>query len=124
MAKQATTKTGRTIPQATNQGEVQIAPALSKAGPPQNPPIYVNHALFTMTTHEVIIDLYKLSPVPNSNPPKAEAEYVQRIYLPHSLAKGFVTGLANVIGSYEKDNNQQIINNRNPSEDDNVVIWK
>lgn len=113
------------IPPATPlEKEVQISHILKEIGEPENQSLYANHAQFSMTTHEIIIDLFKISPVPGSNPQHVKSEYLQRIFIPHSLGKGFATALANIIDSYERDNNVQVQNNRTPPKEDTIVIWK
>lgn len=124
MARQTGNKSTRNVPSENNPNEFTITTALSKIGPAKNPPEYINHAQFTMTTYEFIMELYKLTPITTNVPPKVEAELIQRVFIPHTLAKGFVTAMANVIDSYEREHNVTLQNNRNPSPDDTLEIWK
>src|SRR4030067_1929474 len=60
--------------------------------------LYANHAQFTVTDKEVNLDFYFVGVSPTAT---IEASFTQRIVIPHALAKGFATGLANAIASYE-----------------------
>src|SRR5215213_10323930 len=67
----------------------------------ETPFIYANHAQFSINPNEVFMDFYNLQPEAN-DPSNVQALFIQRVVLPIGLAKGFATGLSNLIASYEK----------------------
>lgn len=86
--------------------------------PGQN--LYANHAQFVISDKEVLIDLYFVGFSYNA---KVEAVFLQRVVIPHTLAKGFATGLANAIASYESGQGVILPNQRQPLSDDKITIW-
>lgn len=89
---------------------------------PKNPDVYSNYVQFLITQNELFIDLYYISPT-NAFNPTPRAEFTQRIVLPHSLAKGFVTAMANAIDVFEKDTETEIPNKREKVDTENIIIW-
>lgn len=85
--------------------------------------VYANHSQFIVTSSEVFIDLYLVTPIPG-HPAEPHAKFVQRIILPHSSVKGFVTGLANAVAGHEGKADIVIPNRREKAETDTIEIWK
>lgn len=82
--------------------------------------LYANHAQFTVTDKEINLDFYFVGVSPTS---EIEASFIQRIVIPHVLGKGFTTGLANAIASFESGQNIILPNQRQPLPDDKITIW-
>ncbi|MEW6241346.1 MAG: DUF3467 domain-containing protein [Chloroflexota bacterium] len=115
--KPSTTKANRGL-QTVNLGQL-IAGATDQS---TGQFLYANHAQFAVTDKEVYIDLYFVGLSPNSYT-QAEARFLQRVIIPHALAKGFATGLANAVANYETGEGVIFPNQRQPSLDDKVTIW-
>ena len=104
--------------------EISVADIVSKAKMGENPDIYANHAQIMVTNSEIIIDFYKIAPVPEKHGAMpVSAERVQRLLLPHSLGKGLVAALANSIANFQNENNVEFPNNRVPDENDKIKVW-
>lgn len=104
--------------------EISIPELLAKAAQaPENPDLYVNHAQIVITNNEIVVEFYYLSPTNIVTNLQVKATLKQRIILPHALGKGLATALANVIASYEDDNETVLPNNRIKAEDEKIVIW-
>ena len=100
---------------------VSVASLINKAvDKSSGVPLYANHAQFLITDKEICIDLYFMG---LTHQAKAEAVFLQRVVIPLVLGKGFATGLANAIASYESGESVIIENKRPPSSDDKVTIW-
>jgi hypothetical protein len=82
--------------------------------------LYANHAQFVVSDKEVSIDLFFVG---LSHASEVEAVFLQRIVIPHALAKGFATGLANAIASFEAGQGVILPNQRQPFPDDKITIW-
>ena len=102
--------------------EYKISDLMNSAEVLDNPDIYINHARFMVTSSEIVIDLYKISPLQGEDL-TVKSERVQRLFLPHSLGKGFVEGLANAINNFEEDNNVKLINSRARAPRDKIKVW-
>lgn len=84
--------------------------------------IYSNHAQIVMSSNELLIDFYQISPSIGKQS-NAEAKHIQRVILPHSLVKGFVSAIANTIADFEEKMNINLVDNRGYKEDDKLSIW-
>lgn len=85
--------------------------------------LYANHAQLSITPNEIIVDLFVLAPIPGQAE-KPEATLVQRVVIPHGLAKGLATALANLVAGYERETGKLIPFNRTPDPDDVIEIWE
>ena len=85
------------------------------------PSTYANHMQCLITSHEIFLDFYSVTPNPNAD--NIEVKHVQRIILPLDLGKGTATALANVIALYEEDHHTTLPSSRSPQEDDKITIW-
>ena len=102
--------------------EYKISDLMDSAEVLDNPDLYINHARFLVTSSEIVIDLYKISPGQREEL-SVKAEKIQRLILPHSLGKGFVEGLANAINIYEEDNKVKLVNSRVSGPRDKIKVW-
>lgn len=103
--------------------EVNIPDLIRKATDKSGVPIYANHAQFSIGANEINIDLYQLG----NNPiqlGKPQAIFVQRIVIPFSLVKGFVSALANIVKRFERDTGITIENTRPKDSEDILDVWK
>lgn len=85
--------------------------------------LYANHAQLAVTANDMIMDLYILGPTPGY-PDRPEATLVQRVVIPHALAKGLATALANLVAAYERGTGNILPLNRTPDADDTIEIWE
>jgi hypothetical protein len=106
----------------TQTKEIPLTEIFKNANVVDSPDIYANHAQFTITVNEIIIDLYKIFPDHKSKI-GVSSERLQRVFIPHSLGKGFVEGLANAIQNYQDDTGNQLVNNREKTENDKIKVW-
>lgn len=87
--------------------------------------LFANHARFHIGNTEIILDFYRLSPegagIESGN---YKATLLQRVLIPLSLGKGFATGLANAIASFETGTGKSLPLDRPTQETDEIEIWK
>ncbi len=86
------------------------------------PPIYANHAEFSINPHDIVIDFIRIEPT-RSGTGKIQAVLVQRIMIPLGLGKGFATGLANLIAGFESALGVKIPSHRSRMKEDTIEIW-
>ena len=84
----------------------------SKPSQPGFPPVesglYFNHAQVTLSSNELTIDFFYISPKIDSlisgQEKEATVNHIQRFIAPVSMAKGLANAIANVVANYEADN--------------------
>jgi hypothetical protein len=103
-----------------NVREINLAGLIAKVKE-LGPSTYSNHMQCLITSHEIFLDFYSVTPNPNAD--NVEVKHVQRIILPLDLGKGTATALANVIAIYEEDHHITLPSSRSPQEDDKITIW-
>ena len=106
----------------TQSKQVDINQIVAKDTLAEGASPYSNFAQVSISNFELIIDFYQLQPTPGRNPP-VSAVQVHRVLIPLSLGKGLATAMANVIASYEAENNVVIPNGREPDPTDKIKIW-
>jgi hypothetical protein len=105
-----------------NRREISLTEILANSKINDIPDIYANHAQFVVTQSEIIIDLFKISPDSNSDI-GVNAIRIQRIFLPHSIGKGFVEGLANAINNFQHDTGIELVNTRDKNPNDKIKVF-
>jgi hypothetical protein len=86
------------------------------------PTVYANHAQFSMGENELYLDFYRIEPEP-ADPRNVQAFLVQRVAIPHGLAKGLATAVANLVAGFENALGIAIPLNRTPDPNDLIKIW-
>lgn len=92
----------------------------SRAGPPN----YANHIRFNVSENELIINFYQVIPSATGDPEKIDVSLVQRIVLPVASAKGFASGLVNLILNTQEAFQREFPNQREQNEADKVDLWE
>jgi hypothetical protein len=111
------------LPAGPGVRHVSTAPIIEKAKDIRElPVIYANHAQFSVNPNEIFIDLYRLEPEPGEAG-NIQAFLLQRVVIPLGLAKGFATGLANIVAGVEKALGIVVPLNREPDPEDTIKIW-
>ncbi len=87
------------------------------------PVLYANHVRFQANANEFLMDLYNVAPLPGKDN-RISLKLLQRVAVPHHLAKGFVTAFANVIAFWEEADGITLLNQREIHETDRIVIWE
>lgn len=81
---------------------IDISKIIARASKDKSlPDIYANHAQFTASKQEFIIDLFRIAPDP-IDLQKLQANFLQRIIIPTAMAKGFVTAMAMGLEKFEE----------------------
>ena len=83
---------------------------------------YANHSQITLSTDEMILDFYKITPDPGRDMP--HTKHIARFTLPITHGKGLSTAIANVIASYEEQTGTTLPNRREKEHTDKIIIWK
>jgi len=103
--------------------EIPIDQIIAKAESFQvGPDTYANHVRLSITMHELILDLYRISGPPGKNIPIAW--HLQRIILPQNIAKGLASALCNSIIQFQRETNIQLNDMRGKLETDEMDLWK
>lgn len=92
----------------------------SRAGPPD----YANHIRFNVSENELIINFYHVIPPATGESERIDVSLVKRIVLPIASAKGFASGLVNLILNTQEAFNREFPNQREQNETDKVDLWE
>ena len=90
---------------------------------PPDREIFSNYVRMTLQGTEMYLDFYTLEPTPGEiNPPVAK--FRARVIMPVFMAKGFVSGLANVILNHEANTGGELPDLRGHWPNDKVDVWE
>lgn len=102
--------------------EITTSELLAKAKPANNPDFYANHIQVSISSNELFIDFYYISPVVGSSS-KPTAQHIQRTVSPIGMAKGLASALANIVAAYEAEHNVTLPSSREADPNDKINLW-
>ena len=99
---------------------ISVEDLLNKVTLSDKPDIYSNHIQVSISSNEMFLDFYYISPISGKQP---KITHVQRVVAPVAMTKGLASALANIVAQYEDDHNVTLPTSRETQPEDKITIW-